>query len=396
MTDDAKIIENVAERLRFFFSDANVRGDKFMRRELQSRETAGFVPIETLLRFNSIKKHTTDAKVVVQAAKHQSVSDRVKLNDGETAIGRVLPFDREKMLDNVQLSLRVENLPIKEPKEEGGERQYAVTVDDVIKLFSDYGTVALVRLQRHRSNWRNNGDKDMDKYGPQITGATGASFVEFETEEQLKKAAVELCSDGEKDPEKTLEVGGNKLRIQTMKKWIDEKENKKEEKKDGESPKKRRRDDEKEGNGNKKAEAEFEEFKLDWKKNRAISLKGLGDNCDREAIFEAIAKYLGADTNDNALGVYADFSRGQTEGAVRFHNDKVGKIEGDNISEKVAEIAAKLDDGSIEIAGSKVGSAALLEGEEEEKYYKNFIDFKNKQRKQKSESKNNRKKTRRD
>lgn len=396
MTDDAKIIEDVAERLRFFFSDANIRGDKFMRRELENKESGGegFISIDILLRFNSIKKHTTDAKIVAEAAKHESLSDRIKLNADETAVGRVVPFDKEKMLDNVKLSLRVESLPVKE--EEGGEKKYAVTVDELKELFSEYGSVTLVRLQRQRPYYKKDDeDKDLEKYSPQSPVPTGAAFVEFETEEQLKKAEADLCGDGEKEPAKTLEVGGNKLKIQTMRKWIDEKERKKADRKGGTSPMKRDRDNAKDGDDDK-GEAEYEEFKLDWKKGRVISLKGLSDECDREAICEAVAKFLGADPKSRALGVYADFSRGQTEGAIRFHNDKVGEIEGDKIPEKVSEIAAKLSDGSIEVAGAKVGSAALLEGEEEEKYYKNFIDFKNKQRKQKAESRCGRKRPRRD
>merc|ERR1712071_14921 len=114
---------------------------------------------------------------------------------------------------------------------------------------------------------------------------------------------------------------------------------------------------------------EYKPFTLDWEKGCAIHMKGLGDDCDREAIVATAEGFIGKSHDDNRL-VFADFSRGQTEGVVRFHK----------LNDKIGEFVKKLNDGEITIADSKVESAVLLEGEEEEEYYKKFIAFKNKQR----------------
>ena len=63
-TDDDKIVE----RLEFFFSDANLRMDKFLRGVIMDSYTGGFVEIETLLKFNTIKKLSTDPAVIAAAA----------------------------------------------------------------------------------------------------------------------------------------------------------------------------------------------------------------------------------------------------------------------------------------------------------------------------------------
>jgi len=379
MVDESAMIEGVAGRLRFFFSDANLRTDKFLRIEIENNSD-GYVPISTMLRFNTIKKISEDVKIVIQAAKHDLVSGRVKLNEDETAIARRVPFNREKMTDNVKLSLRVSNLPLTDKKEgEDAPRRYAVTMDEIKEKFSSYGSVELIKLQFYHPDWHNK-----SRLNRQQSSANGKAFVEFETVDELEKAVADLCGEGDNKPLKTLELGGNTLTIETMKKWVDERKSKKYESK--EPSKKRALDDDK---GKKvKAEekqAEVEIFKLDWTKGHVISLKGLKDCCDREAILGAVAQFLGHSGELKTMGVYADFSRGQPEGAIRFHNDTVSSITKESIVDKVSELTKKLNDGDITIGDSKVGSAAILEGEEEESYYKKFIDFKNKQKRHNAE-----------
>mmetsp|Transcript_12288 Transcript_12288/g.25546 ORF Transcript_12288/g.25546 Transcript_12288/m.25546 type:complete len:416 (-) Transcript_12288:180-1427(-) len=403
MPGDEEITGKVAERLRFFYSDANIRVDKFLREELEKAENGGFVPITTLLKFKTIRKLTEDVKVIAEAAKHERVCERVKLNDDETGIGRKVPFDFKKMGDNVKLSLRVENLPVTTDNEGGKKptKRYAVTMDEIRDLFTPYGEVALVRLQFYRSNWQKREGTQREKVKP---GPIGAAFVEFETEEDVQKASAELCAEGSEEPGKVLELCGNKLKILTMTKWLEDKKEDKKERSKGETPKKREREEDKEneekqeGSDGKKEEtdgtkkdpsgdekSDHKEFTLDWKTGHVISIKGLKDSCDREAILDAVTKFLGHSGDMKTLGVYADYSRGQPEGALRFKSENVAGTADGEITEKVSEMAAKLNDGSITIAGSRIESASVLEGEEEKTYYKNFIDFKNKQAKHRAQ-----------
>ena len=367
------VIKAVAERLQFFFSDANVRTDTFMRKELlRGQGKSGHVPIETLLKFNSIKQHTTDAAVVSAAAK--TLSDTLVLADDEKSIARVKPFTMKMMDDNIPLSLYVSNIPTTE------DDKYAPdTMKTVRSLFEPYGKVTLVKLRFKRA------EADGDAASGKKYVAAGGAFVEFATKNELEKASEEVLTkkDGQAvEAKKKLTIGNNTVEVVTMKEWIDDKKKKKEQDSNKqESPKKRGREEKEEPK-----EAVFEEFKIDWKPGCVIRIKGLAESCDREAIRDAVAKALGmTDKELKDIGMYADFSRGQTEGAIRF-NEPLGSI---------GDLVAKLASGEIEIAGAKVESASLLEGDEESKYWAEFIEFKNKQIKQRAEERTSKKRSRR-
>ena len=125
-TDDAKIIESAAERLAFFFSNANLRRDKFLRNELDGND--GFVGIDILLKFNTLKQHTTDAAIVAKAAKHDSVKGLIKLSE-----------DSKKIEVNMFCAVPASNRPV------------AGTVPNL--LFSQTAVEQLQRL-RWSSYWR--------------------------------------------------------------------------------------------------------------------------------------------------------------------------------------------------------------------------------------------------
>lgn len=371
MTEEAKeettavasdeTIKAVAERLRFFFSDANVRADTFLRKEiLKAEEGKGHVAIETLLRFNSIKQHTSDPAVVVAAA--QTLPDNLVVGDDEKSIARVTPFTLKMMDDNIPLSLYITNLPITEDNKYPPD-----TMKKVRTLFEPYGEVALVKLRFKRAEGGGKGSV-----------AIGGAFVEFSSKDGLEKAAEEVLTtkDGETvEPKKKLTVGDNTLEVVTMKEWLESKKKKKNDTPD--SSKKRDRDE----------PVAFEELKIDWKPGCVVRLKGLNtEACDREAIRDAVCKAMGiTEQGSKDLGIYADYSRGQTEGAIRFNEP----------GESIAELTAKLSSGDVEIAGAKVESASILEGDEESKYWADFIAFKNKQLKHRAEEKASKKRSRR-
>lgn len=56
---------------------------------------------------------------------------------------------------------------------------------------------------------------------------------------------------------------------------------------------------------------------IKWEKKCVVSLKGLGDDIDRESIRDAIKDY-DDNSGDREKAVYVDYSRGQTYGALRF------------------------------------------------------------------------------
>jgi RNA recognition motif-containing protein len=367
--EETTIINKVAERLTFFFSNANLRTDKFLRNEVQNKQNNGFVTIDVLLRFNTIKKITTDAKLIAKAV---GQVEELKLKEDESAIARVNPFSDDMMSDHVKVTLRVSNIPTKET-DNGPD--YDVTREELSAIFQEYGNVAMVRLLK--SKMRGHADKI----------AVGRGFVEFHSLEDMEKAVAELCVEDINDeslkPKKVLTVKGNELKVKTMKQWIDKREALKAER--GEKPferdnqKKNRAEKRKAEEEADKLEIEAVEFKLDWKKGCVISIKGLPDDCDREAILASVKGFMGDDVT-----VRADYSRGQKDGAVRF----------DEPTDKIAALATELTEGKITIGSTKVESASVLEGEAEQKYYDDYIAFRTSQMRANAKEKQERKKRR--
>ena len=355
---EPEVIEKLAGLLSFFFSDTNLRSDTFMKKEMKFND--GMVAIQKLLRFNSIKKITTDQEKIVQAVETSELLKPIlMLNKDKTSIGRINKFDINNIKDNIPLTLFVKGLPTSnvEISEDGKElppKSYAVQVDEVKQLFLEYGEIALVRL-RYK--------KKLKKSDPTI--AKGEAFIEYESEEMARKAAADLCKVGDAEPKKRLTIKGNELFVQPMKEWLELKE--KEEGEEKSDKRKRKSSAENEGK-----EAADDEFDIVWNPGCVISVKGFPDNCDREAIREAMKDYVPSDPKE----LYLDFSRGQKSGALRFETP----------TDKIKELAEKLNSGEIEIIGCKVESAHVLEGEEEKTYWDNFKEFKRKQRKQQTAS----------
>lgn len=154
---DNGIVEAVAERLKFFFSDANIRQDYFMRKKLLDKQSEypQQVQIFDLMRFNTVKKHTTDADIIIRAAK--TLPEKLTISEDNRAIGLVDAFTLNKMKGNIPVTLHVGNVPVDSDK-----RKYLVDNQEIRKLFEQYGTVSFVKLRFKRAedgeennDWKN-------------------------------------------------------------------------------------------------------------------------------------------------------------------------------------------------------------------------------------------------
>mmetsp|Transcript_2183 Transcript_2183/g.3246 ORF Transcript_2183/g.3246 Transcript_2183/m.3246 type:complete len:373 (+) Transcript_2183:97-1215(+) len=371
MSDKDEIISKIAERLSFFFGDPNLRSDRFMQKELaQEDDFGGSLDAAKLLNFQSIKQHTNEVEKVVEAAKTLPELLAVSENNG---ISRKTPMKKSQLDDNIPLSLHVSNLPVEDQK-------YIVNVVDIKTLFESYGNVTLTRLQ-----WQpaapEGGEKsrDKDKKQRRQMVPAGSCVLEFETLEEAEKAAAELIAENGNE-KKVLTLKGEDLKIVKLIDYIEfrKQRNKKKEEK-GKSESNGAAENGKRDVGKRKEPPiVVEKFEIDWKPGCVIEVKGLDkEKCDRESIKAAV------EIEDNSM--YADYSRGQSDGALRFSKP----------CDEIKQFAEKLNSGEIMIAGSKVESARVLEGEEEEAYWKKFIDFKNKQLQVRAEEAANKNKKRR-
>ena len=122
-------------------------------------------------------------------------------------------------------------------------------------------------------------------------------------------------------------------------------------------------------------------------KGCVIALTGLSDEtCDRESIREAVSEILKVTKDIKTSGLYVDYTRGATSGNLRLNESK---------PEEMKELVGKLNDGTVLIANVKVGSAKMLEGEEEVAYWKGFEEFLNNRKKADMEEKRQKKKQKR-
>ncbi len=374
--EDRTAIEGLKERLEFFFSDANIRQDVFIRKLLMNSDEKS-VGVDVLLRFNTIKKFSEESSVLIQAAKE--LKDSLVVDEEKMTITRVTPFTKDMMDQNIPKSLLVKNLPINESK------QYDVKVDELRELFEKYGKVALVKLKFSSPPFSG---KD-NYYGPskkRRNFPSGSANIEFHTQEDLEKAAeATLTTKGGEtvEPKDKLELAATETRksatelgVMLLSEFVASCKDKKEKRGDKKRSKSEPEADEK----------EIPKFTFDWKPKCVIKVKGLPEGCDREAMLSAIGKGLDVSPEDvMARKIYVDYSRGQKDGAIRFPEP----------SDSVDELAKKLKAGELKILDAAVVDAALLEGDEEKKYWENFIEFKNKQAIQRAEEKKNRGKNKR-
>ena len=399
---DDSALSSFVERLGFFFSDSNLRRDKWMRAKL---DESGGLTLDDLLSFNTIKTISTDKALLANAAQHEDVKDLISYDAEKEVISRKVKFDRETAGDGHELSIVVHNLPLTTPPPEEEKAaddgkseeekkaaegakpvfkpRYAVNRDEVKALFEPYGKVGIVQLRWAKKHH----DRDDDKYGPGQDGSRGynrgesyplgMAFVEFQTADGVKAACADLiaekaeASDEKKEagegggdnkdeakpeggeapqPKTTLELKGNTLKISKKKppKFRDDRKR--------DSPAKRKRKDDDGG----QPEKQFEPMKIDRKPGCIISLVGLSaEKCDRESIREAVSATLGVSTDVKTSGLYVDYSRSDTEGYLRLVNGSK--------AEEMKELVSKINDGMIKVADEKA-EAKVLEGDEENAY----------------------------
>jgi len=184
--DEVAFAERVRRQLDFYFSDANLRRDKFMRATVDAGE--GFVELATLLTFNRLKAmKVTEASQLVEAIKK---SEMLELNEDGTKVRRDFAKAPKEEMDPVARTIYVEGLPL------------AFGIDEIAKFFAYYGHVKLVELPHHRE-----------------TGEPrGFCFVEFALEKEAAAAAD--ATDGTWPTSLQDRHDGKTLRVMSKQRWL--------------------------------------------------------------------------------------------------------------------------------------------------------------------------------
>ncbi|XP_033097114.1 la-related protein 7-like [Anneissia japonica] len=154
-----KLLSDIHEQLKFYFSDANLRKDRFLKQKTESNKD-GYVAISVLLSFNKLKELTTDAEMVARAVKKSTF---LQVSEDKKHLRRIKPLMPPKY-DIDDVTVYVECLP--------------KTVDHswLQKVFGSCGKVTYVSIPRYKST----GD------------IKGFAFIEFEKPEEARKACKAL------------------------------------------------------------------------------------------------------------------------------------------------------------------------------------------------------------
>lgn len=294
----------VLRQLEFYFSDSNFRRDKFLR-EKADEDEAGFVDLSVLLTFNRMKQLCTAAE---RLAKIASTSTRLVVSEDKLRVRRKTKLPEK---DNSRFrTMYASNIA-------SGE-----TLESLLALFSNKEslTVLSVRMRRNRETREFN----------------GTVFVEYETEEDCKKAVEETefkLSSGEVVSTKLLTTYLKEIRDTTPTRHANGSGD------HGSNTRKR-----KEKDGKPKVNLKIEP-------GSCLYLEGLApEGVDREGMKELFSKFGSV--------AYVDFQRGDVSGRVRMSAaDEVTKI--------VEAYVAKKDDFQL---GGQTFEMRKLVGDEEAAY----------------------------
>lgn len=172
-----KIKAQLQEQVEFYFGNANLQKDRFMKQEI-SKHPDGFVAISTIASFNRMKQITDDMSLVVKAMK---MSSMLEVSEDDTMVRRTTPVPEPRNVDAE--TIYIERLP-----------PYA-DHDWLKEIFSKYGKVVYISIPR----FKHTGD------------VKGFAFVEFETAKEAQEAVEMFNKEGKQkqanEPEEKNENG---------------------------------------------------------------------------------------------------------------------------------------------------------------------------------------------
>jgi len=148
------LLNLLQKQLEFYFGDANLRHDRFLRKEVES-DANGYVSFELMLKFNKMKQLTSDLSMLKKAAEN---SNQFQVNENGQTFKRVQPLP--ELIDADQKTVYVEQL-------------HAYCDHEWLsQVFSICGTVEYISLPRYKHN----------------NQIKGFAFIEFSNEEEAEKA----------------------------------------------------------------------------------------------------------------------------------------------------------------------------------------------------------------
>lgn len=180
------LLSNVRKQMEFYFGDANINKDRFMKQHVDSSPD-GYLPISLFLSFHKIQSLTDSSEIVARAL---SKSDLLAVSEDKTKVRRTRPVHYMTQEEVDAKTVYVEGLP-----------KHA-DHDWISNHFSVCGRVAYVSLPRYR----------------QTGDIKGFAFVEFFTPEEATKA-VETLNKVPEEVEEEEKVSQSIKTLKNLKYW---------------------------------------------------------------------------------------------------------------------------------------------------------------------------------
>lgn len=309
MTGTKDLEEKIIKQIEYYFGDINLSKDKFLQEETQKE--SGWVPLETMIKFNRLKQLSTDDQVIIDALK-KSTSELLEIDEENKKIRRSRPLPEN--LSEFETNIKQNTVYVKGFAPE-------MTLDELYAFFEQHGKVLQIFMRRL----------------PATKQFKGSVFVTFETSEQMK-AFMDL---------EEVKHNDNVLQRELQEDYLKRKGPQLEKFKEA----KAKKEAQKEEKIKQQQEAEEAYFKEQRVLGAILHLKSVPEDASRESLKELF--------DNHAKVKYVDFNKGQTEGYVRFNEENQAK----QVLEAAGEI--KLKDSVLELR--------VLEGEEEQEYWKEII-----------------------
>lgn len=289
--DDSEILaklsqleRDVIKQLEYYFSEANLRRDKFMNQKISENED-GWVELSVMLTFNRLKTITTESNVIVEAL-DKSPHGIVQVSEDKLKVRRhpdnPLPeFNEARRKETQARTAYAKGFPLES------------TLSEIIDFFhSNFKQVEQVVMRKYFD--REKSKKYLFK---------GSVFVTFGKPE----LAEEFVNQADlKYKDKVL------LRYMQQKYFEVKKQEVEERKNNRRQPKNKKTDEEVE------KEKSVEEVKLP--RGAILSFSGIEGEFAREDIKAAVLKI------DETLDIaFVNFKRGDKEGSLRFTKENDGK-----------------------------------------------------------------------
>ncbi len=326
--------KRIIRQVEHYFGDYNLPRDKFLLEQIKAAE-GGWVPMETMLKFQRLAALSPDAAVIMKALKSSS-SGLLEVDEAEKRIRRVPDKPVPEYDDARKELLQSCTVYIK------GFDKEATQLDDVIDFFADHDVLNV--QMRHYVDKKKKDKKD-------ARGFKGSVFVVFKDKESAEKF---MALD-------KVEYKGQELTGRTWQsEYFEMKKKEFEDLKKEQLDRKKKVKEAKEAAEKVKDEDEEEkEEEEGLPTGTVLYLKGLNDETRREDIRERLEELFEVQGTDVAF-IY--FNKGESEAKLRFKREN-----------HAVEVSKMIPQGEFEIKGTSVQSS-VLEGDEEKAFLKKCLE----------------------